>query len=59
PYSHLAVRGKVVRSTEKGADENIDALAKKYLGVDKYPMRTASETRVIYEIEPTSVSMMG
>jgi PPOX class probable F420-dependent enzyme len=59
PYSHLAVRGKVVRSTEQGADENIDALAKKYLGKDKYPLRRPSEKRVVYEIEPTSVSMMG
>jgi PPOX class probable F420-dependent enzyme len=59
PYSHLAVRGKVVRRTEEGADANIDALAKKYLGQDKYPLRRPGEVRVIYEIEPTSVSVMG
>jgi PPOX class probable F420-dependent enzyme len=59
PYSHLAVRGKVVRRTEEGADANIDALAKKYLGQDKYPLRRSGEVRVIYEIEPTSVSAMG
>jgi PPOX class probable F420-dependent enzyme len=59
PYSHLAVRGKVVRKTEQGADENIDALAKKYMGKDKYPFRQPSEVRVIYEIEPISVSTMG
>jgi PPOX class probable F420-dependent enzyme len=59
PYSHLAVRGKVVRRTEEGADASIDALAKKYLGQDKYPFRQPGEVRVIYEIEPTSVSVMG
>ncbi len=58
-YSHIAVRGKIVRITEQGADANIDALAKKYLGQDKYPFRRPEEVRVIYEIEPTSVSSMG
>ncbi|HEV3192496.1 MAG TPA: PPOX class F420-dependent oxidoreductase [Polyangiaceae bacterium] len=58
-YSHLSVRGKVIRKTEQGADENIDALAKKYLDKDKYPNRRPGEVRVIYEIEPISVSTMG
>jgi PPOX class probable F420-dependent enzyme len=58
-YSHIAVRGVVVRETEEGADANIDALAKKYLGADKYPFRQPGEVRVIYEIEPRSVSSMG
>jgi hypothetical protein len=56
---HLAVRGKVVRRTEEGADASIDRLAKKYLGTDTYPRRQAGEVRVIFEIEATSVSTMG
>ena len=59
PYAHIAVRGKIARITEEGADASIDALAKKYLGQDKYPFRQPGEVRVIYEIEPTSVSAMG
>ena len=59
PYAHIAVRGKIVNITEDGADASIDALAKKYLGKDKYPYRRPGEVRVIYEIEPTSVSAMG
>jgi PPOX class probable F420-dependent enzyme len=59
PYSHLAVRGKVVRRTEEGGDESIDKLAKKYLDKDKYPYRQPAEVRVIYEIEAISVSTMG
>jgi PPOX class probable F420-dependent enzyme len=59
PYSRVSVRGKVVRTTEEGADASIDALAKKYMGVDKYPRRSPNEVRVIYEIEPTSVATMG
>jgi PPOX class probable F420-dependent enzyme len=59
PYAHIAVRGTIVRATEEGADASIDALAKKYLGQDTYPFRRPGEVRVIYEIEPTSVSAMG
>jgi PPOX class probable F420-dependent enzyme len=59
PYRYVQIRGKVVRDAEHGADAHIDALAHKYLGVDKYPYRTASEKRVIYFIEPVSAQGMG
>jgi hypothetical protein len=59
PYAHIAVRGKVVGATEEGANASIDAMAKKYLGQDKYPFARAGEVRVIYEIQPTSVAAMG
>lgn len=58
PYRHIAIRGRVVQSTEDGAAAHIDSLAKKYLGKDKYP-GPPGEVRVIYEIEPISVSTMG
>src|SRR5580692_4134410 len=45
PYSHIAVRGKVTKVTEEGADASIDAFAKKYLGKDKYPFRQPGEVR--------------
>jgi PPOX class probable F420-dependent enzyme len=59
PYRHLSIRGKIVRETEQGADAHIDSLAKKYMGVDTYPMRKPTEVRVIFEIEPVSVAAMG
>ena len=59
PYRYIQIRGTVVSETEKGADAQIDALAKKYLGQDKYPFRQAGEVRVIFEIEPTSAQAMG
>jgi PPOX class probable F420-dependent enzyme len=59
PYRHIAIRGRVANVTEQGADAHIDSLAKKYLDKDKYPFRQPGEVRVIYEIEPTSVSTMG
>jgi len=59
PYRHIAIRGTIVAETEQGADAHIDSLALKYLGKDKYPFRQPNEVRVIYEIEPVSVSSMG
>jgi PPOX class probable F420-dependent enzyme len=59
PYRYLQVCGRVIEITEAGADAHIDSLAKKYLGVDKYPYRQPGETRVIYKIESQRASVMG
>ncbi len=59
PYRYLQIRGRVTHITEEGADAHIDRLAKKYMGVDTYPMRTAGEVRVIYVIRPERVTTMG
>ncbi len=59
PYRYLQVRGRVAVVTESGADEHINALTKKYLGVDQYPYRQPGEVRLRYEIEPLSVQGMG
>ncbi|MBM4263740.1 MAG: PPOX class F420-dependent oxidoreductase [Deltaproteobacteria bacterium] len=58
-YRYLAVQGEIVEITEDGADAHIDALAKKYLGKDKYPFRGPGEVRVIYKIRPDRISTMG
>ena len=52
PYEYLEVRGRVAERTHDGADEHIDALAKKYLGVDAYPLPQPGEQRVIIRVEP-------
>jgi PPOX class probable F420-dependent enzyme len=59
PYRYLQLQGRVVEITEAGADQHIDYLAKKYLGVDKYPNRQPGEVRVIYKIEPDRAQSMG
>ena len=59
PYRYLEIRGRVVEITEEGADAHIDKMAKKYLGVDKYPYRQPTEVRVIYKIHPNHTTMMG
>ena len=45
PYRYIEIRGRVVEITEDGADESINKLAKKYLGVDKYPYAQPGEVR--------------
>jgi PPOX class probable F420-dependent enzyme len=59
PYRYVEVRGRVVEVTEQGAPESIDRLAKKYLGVDKYPYAQPGEVRVIYRIVPERVNVRG
>src|SRR5437762_4494574 len=59
PYRYVQVRGRVAEMTEQGADAHIDALAKKYMGKDKYPNRRPGEVRVIAKITPESVQGMG
>lgn len=59
PYRYLEVRGRVTEITEDGADQHIDKMAKKYMGVDRYPGRSPGEVRVIYKIEPQHFTSMG
>jgi PPOX class probable F420-dependent enzyme len=58
-YRYLGIRGRVVEVTEQGADAHIDALAKKYLGKDRYPWRQPGEVRVTYKIRPERAAGMG
>ncbi len=55
PYEYVEVRGRVAERTHDGADEHIDALAKKYMGVESYPLRQPGEQRVIIRVEPEHV----
>ena len=58
PYKWVAVTGHT-ELTEQGADEQIDKLAKKYLGKDEYPWRKPEEKRVKVFIEPEQVESRG
>lgn len=59
PYRYIQVRGRVAEMTEQGADAHIDALARKYLGQDRYPFRQPGEVRVIVKVVPEHVQTMG
>ncbi len=60
PYERvLNIRGRVIDITPEGADDHIDSLAKKYLGVDSYPGRDPAEQRLILTIEADHASGGG
>jgi len=59
PYEYLEVRGRVAERTHEGADAHIDALAKKYMGVEEYPLRQPGEQRLILRVEPEHVHVWG
>src|SRR5438309_619678 len=59
PYNMVTIRGRVVEQTTIGADVHIDKLAKKYLGVYKYPFRSpTTEKRIILKIKPENIFHM-
>lgn len=55
PYEYVEIRGRAVELIHEGADDHIDALAKKYMGVDSYPLRKEGEQRVTIKIEAERV----
>ena len=55
PYEMVTVRGRVIEQTPSGADEHIDRMAKKYLGMDKYPFKMPGEKRILLKIKPDKV----
>ena len=59
PYEYAEVLGRVVEDTHEGADDHIDRLAQKYMGVDEYPGRREGEQRVKFLIEPEKVRVHG
>jgi len=57
-YRWVSVSGPAELTTE-GADEQIDHLAKKYLGKDEYPWRSPTEQRITVKIRPERVDAYG
>jgi len=54
----VAVSGRA-ELVDEGADDQIDRLAKKYLGKDTYPWRSPTERRVTVKITPEQVDSTG
>lgn len=54
-HDSLAVQSKVVEMAHDGAEQHIDALANRYLGLDSYPIDRPEETRVIVKIAPQKI----
>ena len=57
-YKWVAVSGTAELTTD-GADDQIDRLAKKYLGQDEYPWRNPEEERITVRITPQHVDASG
>ena len=58
PYKWVSISGTTDVTTE-GAREQIDRLAKKYLGVDKYPWANPDKRRLKVLIRPAHVDSSG
>jgi PPOX class probable F420-dependent enzyme len=57
-YRWIAVSGRA-EITEDGADAQIDKLAKKYIGKDRYPWHKPTERRLKVLIEPDRIDAHG
>ena len=57
-YRWLAVNG-IATLVDEGADDQIDRLAKKYIGKDSYPFRAPGEQRVTVRIDPQRIESRG
>ncbi len=53
PYHFVEIRG--IAEVADGADEHINALAKKYIGQDEYPYRQPGEDRIKFIVRPDRV----
>jgi PPOX class probable F420-dependent enzyme len=57
PYSFVEIQGRVTEIIEgQPAEDSIDDLAEKYMGTRPYPLRQPGEERVLFKIEPMSMS---
>ncbi|MBA2514848.1 MAG: PPOX class F420-dependent oxidoreductase [Solirubrobacterales bacterium] len=55
PYEYAQIAGRVAERTQEGANDVIDSLAKKYMGLDEYPFHQPGEQRVTIRIKPEKV----
>jgi PPOX class probable F420-dependent enzyme len=56
PYEYVYIQGTVEEDTTDGADEHIDKMAQKYMGVDEYPFRQDGEQRLIIKVAPDKIT---
>jgi PPOX class probable F420-dependent enzyme len=59
PYEYVSIRGTVAERTHDGADAHIDAMAKKYMDADSYPLRQPGEQRLIIRVQPEHTTVYG
>jgi PPOX class probable F420-dependent enzyme len=58
-YHYVSVSGPVELEAGQAAEDHIDKLAKKYLGVDVYPDHHPDRPRIICRVKPEHVYVSG
>jgi PPOX class probable F420-dependent enzyme len=58
PYRYLEIRGEMVRVEEDPDLYFINSMAKKYLGLDKYPYHQPGDERVVVFVRPEHTTQM-
>ena len=58
PYRYLEIRGEVARAEEDPNIDFISAMAKKYMGVDRYPYHRPGDERVVVFVKPEHTTQM-
>ncbi|CAB4925004.1 unannotated protein [freshwater metagenome] len=58
PAEYVEICGSLAEETHEGADEHIDLLSRKYIGID-YPSRFEGEQRILIRINPDRVSYIN
>ena len=59
PYRDLEIRGEVTRVEEDPNLDLINSMAKKYLGLDKYPYHQPGDERIVVFVRPEHTTQMG
>ncbi len=56
---YIEIRGEVVRVEEDPNIDFISSMAKKYLGVDRYPNHQPGDERIVLYVKPRHTTQMG
>ena len=59
PYRYIEIRGEVKKVEEDPDNNFINAMAKKYLGLDEYPYHQPGDERIVVYVEPGHTTQMG
>jgi PPOX class probable F420-dependent enzyme len=58
PQAYAVLKGKAT-VTEQGAEDHVDRMAKRFLGMDKYPWRAPGEKRLLVRIDVEKIGGFG
>lgn len=56
PFRVISATGTVVDLVEEGAQDHIDALTQRYMGIDKHPFDHDGAVRVVIRIRPDRIT---